>query len=140
MAELKTKQNDASVSDFLGSIPKEQVRSDCQTIVQIMQNATNSSAKMWGTGIIGFGTYHYQDASGREADWMRIGFSPRKQNIVLYISNGYQEYEELLAQLGKHSVGKSCLYIKKLVDVDLPTLEKPIQGSVGHMNTKYPLT
>jgi hypothetical protein len=83
MAELKTKSTDASVSDFLGLIPNEQVRNDCQTIVQIMQDATNAPAKMWGGSIIGFGTYHYQYASGREADWMRIGFSPRKQNIVL---------------------------------------------------------
>jgi Domain of unknown function (DU1801) len=140
MTEIKTKQNDASVSDFLESIPKEQVRNDCQTIVQIMQNASNSSAKMWGTGIIGFGTYHYQYASGREADWMRIGFSPRKENIVLYVAGGFEEYEKLLTQLGKHSVGKSCLYIKKLIDVDLPTLEKLIQGSINHMNTKYPPT
>lgn len=138
MTELKTTANDASVSDFLESIPNQQVRSDCQTIVQIMEHASSSSAKMWGSSIVGFGTYHYQYASGREADWMRIGFSPRKQNIVLYISNGYQEYEELLAQLGKHSVGKSCLYIKKLVDVDLPTLEKLIQGSVKQMLEKYP--
>jgi hypothetical protein len=138
MAELKTKVNDASVSDFLESIANEQTRNDCQTIVQIMQQATNSSAKMWGTNIIGFGTYHYQYASGREADWMQIGFSPRKQNMVLYIGSGFEEYEKLLAQLGKHSCGKSCLYIKKLSDIDLPTLEKLIQDSIKHMLEKYP--
>ncbi len=138
MAELKTKLTDASVSDFLESIPNHQVRNDCQTIVQIMQDATHSSAKMWGASIIGFGTYHYRYASGREADWMRIGFAPRKQNIVLYIVSGFEEFEALRAQLGKHVVGKSCLYIKKLSDVDLPTLEKLIRGSVKHMLEKYP--
>jgi Domain of unknown function (DU1801) len=138
MEELKTKVNEASVSDFLESIANEQTRNDCQTIVQIMQQATNAKPKMWGSSIVGFGTYHYQYASGREADWMQIGFSPRKQNIVLYITNGYQEYGALLAQLGKHSVGKSCLYIKKLSDVDVSMLEKLIQASVAHMNTKYP--
>lgn len=138
MTELKTKASDASVNDFLDSVPNDQVRNDCQTIVQIMQDATNSSAKMWGSSIIGFGTYHYRYASGREADWMRIGFSPRKQNMVLYIASGFEEYKELLAQLGKHSIGKSCLYIKKLSDVDVPTLEKLIQGSVKHMLEKYP--
>jgi Domain of unknown function (DU1801) len=140
MAELKTKQSDASVHDFLESITNQQTRNDCQTIVQIMEKATNSEPKMWGAGIIGFGTYHYQYASGREDDWMRIGFSPRKQNIVLYIINGYLEYEELLSKLGKHSIGKSCLYIKKLSDINLPTLEKLIQASVQHMSEKYPIT
>ena len=138
MTELKTKASDASVNDFLDSVPNDQVRNDCQTIVQIMQDATNSSAKMWGSSIIGFGTYHYRYASGREADWMRIGFSPRKQNMVLYIASGFEEYEKLLAQLGKHSTGKSCLYIKKLSDVDVPTLEKLIQASIKHMLEKYP--
>lgn len=138
MAELKTKVTDTSVIDFLESIPNEQVRSDCQTIVQIMRQATNSSAKMWGSSIVGFGTYHYQYASGHEGNTLRIGFSPRKQNIVLYISKGDQEYQELISRLGKHSVGKSCLYIKKLSDVDLPTLEKLIQGSINHLLEKYP--
>lgn len=140
MAELKTKAGDASVEEFLEVIANEQIRNDCQTIVQIMQKATNAQPRMWGASIIGFGSYHYQYASGREADWMRIGFSPRKQNIVLYISNGFQEYEKLLTQLGKHSIGKSCLYIKKLVDVDMPTLEKLIQASIKYMSTKYPPT
>jgi hypothetical protein len=103
-----------------------------------MQDATNAPAKMWGGSIIGFGTYHYQYASGREADWMRIGFSPRKQNIVLYIAGGFEEFETLRAQLGKHAIGKSCLYIKKLSDVDVPTLEKLIRASVNHMLEKYP--
>jgi Domain of unknown function (DU1801) len=138
MAELKTTVSQASVDDFLNTIPNEQVRNDCRTIVQIMEHATNSSAKMWGGSIIGFGSYHYQYASGREADWMRIGFAPRKQNIVLYIASGFEEFETLRAQLGKHVVGKSCLYIKKLVDVDLQVLEQLIQGSVNHMLEKYP--
>jgi Domain of unknown function (DU1801) len=138
MTELKTKINDASVTDFLNSIQNEQTRQDCHTIVEIMQKATRATPKMWGSNIVGFGTYHYKYASGREADWMQIAFSPRKQNITLYITAGFEEYPELLEQLGKHSCGKSCLYIKRLSDVDIPTLEKLIQASVKYMNQKYP--
>ncbi len=138
MTELKTKVNDASVDDFLGSIQNEQIRQDCQTIAQIMEKATNAKPKMWGSNIVGFGSYHYKYATGREADWMRIAFSPRKQNITLYINEGFEHYDELLSRLGKHSCGKSCLYIKKLSDVHLPTLEQLIQNSVEYMNKKYP--
>ncbi len=138
MTELKTKLTDASVHDFLETIPNQQVRNDCQTIVQIMRQATNAEPKMWGSNIIGFGTYHYRYASGKQADWMRIGLSPRKQNITLYLAVGFPEYETLRAQLGKHSVAKSCLYIKKLSDIDKPILEKLIQASVKHMSEKYP--
>jgi Domain of unknown function (DU1801) len=138
MTELKTQVTDASVSDFLESIPNQQVRNDCQTIIQIMQQATKQPAKMWGGSIIGFGTYHYQYASGREGNSMRVGFSPRKQNITLYINGGFEKHQDLLAQLGKYTTAKVCLYIKKLSDVDLPTLEKLIQGSINHMLEKYP--
>jgi Domain of unknown function (DU1801) len=138
MTELKTKINDASVTDFLNSIQNEQTRQDCQAIADLMQKATHATPKIWGSNIVGFGTYHYKYASGREADWMRIAFSPRKQNITLYITSGFEEYQELLEQLGKHSCGKSCLYIKRLSDVDIPTLEKLIQASVKYMNQKYP--
>jgi hypothetical protein len=133
MAELKTKLTNASVDAFLNSIQNEQVRQDCWAIVDIMQKATNAIPQMWGSSIVGFGSYHYTYASGREADWMLTGFSPRKQNITLYIMAGFEQYDELLAQLGKHACGKSCLYIKRLSDVDLPTLEKLVQASVKHM-------
>jgi Domain of unknown function (DU1801) len=133
MTEIKTKLNDAPVADFLNSIKDEQVRKDCWTIVDIMQEATKAKPQMWGTSIVGFGSYHYKYASGREADWMLTAFSPRKQNITLYLSADFEGRGELMAQLGKHSCGKGCIYIKRLSDVHLPTLKKLIKGSVKHM-------
>jgi len=130
MAELKTKRNDASVDDFLNAIKDEQVRKDCRAIADIMQKATKAKPQMWGSAIVGFGNRRYKYESGREIDWMLIAFSPRKQNITLYISSGFEGYDELMAKLGKHSCGKGCLYIKRLSDVHLPTLEKLIKGSV----------
>jgi uncharacterized protein DUF1801 len=133
MAELKTKRNDASVDDFLNSIKDEQVRTDCRTIAEIMQKATKAKPQMWGSAIVGFGSRRYKYSSGREIDWMLIAFSPRKQNITLYISSGFEGHDELMAQLGKHSCGKGCVYIKRLSDVHLPTLKKLINASVKHM-------
>jgi hypothetical protein len=127
MAELKTKINDASVADFLSAIPDTQVREDCRMIAGMMQTATKAKPKMWGPSIVGFGEHRVVYAGGREADWMMMGFSPRKQNIVLY---GVQHNDELLAKLGKHSCGKGCLYIKRLEDVHLPTLKKLVGVSV----------
>jgi hypothetical protein len=133
MAEIKTKLNDASVDDFLNSIKDEQVRKDCWTIVEIMQEATKAKPQMWGSSIVGFGSYHYKYASGREGDWMLTAFSPRKQNITLYIYADFEGRDELMAQLGKHSCSKACIYIKRLSDVHLPTLKKLVKGSVKHM-------
>jgi hypothetical protein len=130
MAELKTKRNDASVDDYLNAIKDEQVRQDCWALVDIMQKATKSKAQMWGTSIVGFGSYRYKYSSGREMDWMLTAFSPRKQNLTLYIWPGFEGYDELMAQLGKHSCGKACIYIKRLSDIHLPTLKKLINGSV----------
>jgi hypothetical protein len=130
MAELKTKRNDASVDDFLNAIKDEQVRQDCWALVDIMQKATKSKAQMWGTSIVGFGSYRYKYSSGREMDWMLTAFSPRKQNLTLYLWPGFEGYDELMAQLGKHSCGKACIYIKRLSDIHLPTLKKLINGSV----------
>jgi Domain of unknown function (DU1801) len=138
MAELKTKLNDASVDDFLNSIKDEQVREDCWTIVEIMQEATKADPQMWGTSIVGFGAYRYKYASGREGDWMLTAFSPRKQNITLYLYGDFEGRDELMAQLGKHSCGKACIYIKRLSDVHLPTLKKLIKGSVKHMLKNNP--
>ena len=132
MAELKTKRNDVSVDDYLDSIKDEQVREDCLAIADIMQKATKAKPQMWGPSIVGFGSRRYKYASGREIDWMLIAFSPRKQNITLYISSGFEGYDELTAKLGKHSCGKGCLYIKRLSDVHLPTLKKLINASVKH--------
>ena len=138
MAEPKTKLNNASVDDFLNSIKNDQVREDCWAIVDIMQKATKAKPQMWGASIVGFGSYHYKYASGREADWMLTAFSPRKQNITLYIFPGFEHHDELMSQLGKYACGKSCVYIKRLSDVHLPTLKKLVKASVQHMIKSNP--
>lgn len=133
MAELKTKLTTASVDDFLDAIKDEQVRSDSHALAEIMGKATQSKPRMWGSGIIGFGSRKYKYPDGREMDWMVIAFSPRKQNITLYIAPDFEGCDDLIAQLGKHTRGKSCLYIKRLSDVHIPTLKKIIQASVRHV-------
>jgi hypothetical protein len=133
MAELKTKMSDASVEAFLNGIDDEQKREDCFALLKLMKQATRAEPRMWGSSIVGFGTYHYEYASGREGDWMLAGFSPRKQNLTLYIMSGFEQYDALLKKLGKHSTGKSCLYIKKLQDVDMAVLKQLVEQSVKHM-------
>jgi hypothetical protein len=137
MAELKTKLTDASVTDYLNAIENDQVRQDCFTILEIMQDATKAKPQMWGDSIVGFGTYHYVYASGREGDWMLTGFAPRKKNITLYIMSGFEQYEGLLSRLGKFSRSKACLYIKRLSDIDMPVLKELVQASVDHMIRTY---
>lgn len=134
MAELKTKMNDASVEKFLMAIKDETTRADCRAIMALMRQATKAEPKMWGASIVGFGNYHYKYESGREGDWFLTGFSPRKQNLTLYIMAGFARYDELMQALGKYKTGKSCLYIKSLADIHLPTLKKLIQESVKHMS------
>ncbi len=136
-AELKTKKNEASVEDFLNEIADEAVREDAKKISEMMQKASKQKPKMWGASIVGFGEYQYKYASGREGDWMRIGFSPRKQNLTLYIMDGFEKYDELMAKLGKYKTGKSCLYIKRLADVDEKVLKELIEESVKYFNDKY---
>jgi len=130
MAELKTKVTDASVVEFLNTIQDEQRRQDCMTILELMRKSTGTEPKMWGGSIVGFGDYHYVYASGREGDWFLTGFSPRKQSLTLYVMGGFAQYDTLLKELGKHKMGKGCLYINKLQDIDLPTLRKLIDQSV----------
>lgn len=133
MAEPKTKLTNASVKDFLNQIDDEGRRQDCFAVAKMMEEITGEKPKMWGTSIVGFGTYHYKGASGREGDWMITGFSPRKSNLTLYIMAGFDKHPELMKQLGKHSTGKSCLYIKRLSDMHLPTLKKLIKAGVKQM-------
>ena len=133
MAELKTKENDQSVEAFLSSIDDVQKQADCRALVAIMQEATGAAPRMWGDSIVGFGHYHYKYASGREGDWFLTGFAPRKQNLTLYIMAGFDNYEALLGRLGKHTTGKSCLYVKRLADVDMPVLTELVVESVAHM-------
>ena len=128
MAELKTRLTKASVEKFLEGIKDEQKRQDCYEILKIMKQATKSEPKMWGTSIIGFGDYHYVYESGREGDWFITGFSPRVQNLTLYIMGGFDG--ETLKKLGKYKTGKGCLYINKLEDVDLKVLNELITKSV----------
>ena len=137
MAELKTRPTDESVERFLSKIADERTREDCRTIARIMQKITKAKPTMWGPSIVGFGRYHYRYASGREADWLLTGFSPRKQNLTLYIMSGFTRYDALLGKLGKHKTGKSCLYIKRLEDVDLTVLETLIKESVAYMKKKH---
>jgi hypothetical protein len=133
MAELKTKRNDRSVEAFLNGIADEQKRRDAFAILKLMKKITKAEPQMWGASIVGFGNYHYKYASGREGDWPITGFSPRKQNLTLYIMPGFVRYDELMKKLGKYKTGKSCLYIKTLDDVDLPTLRTLIKESVQYM-------
>jgi len=129
MAELKTKLNDASIEDFLNKVEDEQKRKDSFEIIKMMQQATKEEPKMWGPAIIGFGSYHYKYESGREGDMPIIGFSPRKQNLTLYVGLGDDSENPLLKKLGKHTTGKVCLYIKKLADVDRTVLQELINES-----------
>ena len=137
MSDVKTKQNDASVEDFLNSVEDGEMNEDCRKIARLMEQATGEKPKMWGTSIIGFGSYHYKYASGREGDSPKTGFAPRKQNLTLYIMDGFGKYDELMSKLGKHKTGKSCLYIKRLSDIDLEVLEKLVSSSVRHFDKKY---
>ncbi len=134
MTELKTKQNEQSVTEFLGGIADEKRKQDCFAILELMKKASKHEPKMWGENIVGFGNYKYKYESGREGEWFVTGFSPRKQNLTLYIMSGFSRYEEFLAKLGKHKTGKSCLYINKLEDVNLQVLEEMIENSVENVN------
>jgi hypothetical protein len=124
MAENKTKPTKSSVTAFLNKIKDKQLRDDCFVILQMMQRVSNSEPIMWGSAIIGFGTYHYVYESGREGDSMLIGFSPRKQNITIYSMGGLNKVEDELSKLGKYKTGKGCFYIKSLSDVNLMVLKK----------------
>lgn len=132
-AEAKTKCNHASVKEFLNRITDEERRADCFAIAKLMEEITGEKPKMWGTSIVGFGTYHYKYGSGREGDWPVTGFSPRKKDLTVYIMMGFEKHVELMKQLGKHSSGKSCLYINRLSDVHVPTLKKLIKTSIKQL-------
>jgi len=138
MAELKTKQNNRSVDRFLKSIPDKQKRQDCLALVKLMQQVTRAEPKMWGSSIIGFGSYHYTYASGHEGDTCLVGFSPRKRNLTLHVMADLEQHAELLKKLGKYKTGKACLYINRLDDIHLPTLKKLIQQSVKHITKTNP--
>ncbi|HEY0458803.1 MAG TPA: DUF1801 domain-containing protein [Pyrinomonadaceae bacterium] len=129
-SELKTKENEASVEDFINGVEGENVRADCRKIVELMSGATGAPPKMWGANIVGFGSRKMKYASGRELDWLIVGFSPRKANLTLYLGTGEAWNDELLSRLGKHKTGMGCLYVKRLADVDENVLKKLIKESV----------
>jgi len=137
MAELKTKETKASVEKFLNAIPDEKRREDCFKILEMMKKITKVEPKMWGPSIVGFGNYHYKYASGHEGDMCITGFSPKKQNLTLYIMPGFERYNELMKKLGKYKTSVSCLYIKKLEDVDLKVLKELVTSSFKYMKAKY---
>ena len=137
MAELKTKKTGASIAVYLNAIADKQKRADCKAVARMMRDATGKRARMWVGSLVGYGSYDYKYASGREGTWFICGFSPRAQNIAIYIMPGFSGFKKLMNKLGKYKTGKSCLYIKKLEDVDQKTLEELIAGSVKEMRRRY---
>jgi hypothetical protein len=133
VTELKTKPTGEDVSSFLASLPDD-VRADAESLVGIMRTVTRAEPRMWGKGMVGFGDYHYRYASGREGDWFKVGFAPRTTRSTVYLMSGFDGYGDLLARLGKHSTGKSCLYLKRLSDVDVDVLASLISESVRHLD------
>jgi hypothetical protein len=136
MAELKTKENKASVEKFLNSIKDEQKRQDSFKILEMMKKITKEDPKMWGPSIVGFGSYHYKYASGHEGDMCIAGFSPRKEALTIYILPGFEKYDSLMKKLGKYKTGKSCLYIRRLEDIDTKVLTELISESYKYMKQK----
>ena len=134
MAELKTRKSDADVEAFLDRIENDQRREDCRAVVELLADVTGEPPAMWGGSIIGFGSYHYRYASGREGDWMAAGVSPRKQSLTLYIMTGFPRHEALMKKLGRYTTGKSCLYIRKLADVDMAVLRELVRESVEQVS------
>ncbi|HKU77246.1 MAG TPA: DUF1801 domain-containing protein [Pyrinomonadaceae bacterium] len=130
MAEAKTKPTNESVKDFLNRVPDAEKREDCFTVLKMMEEITGDKPKMWGPSIVGFGNWSYKYASGHSGDWPIAAFSPRKKDLTLYLMMGFEKHTELMEKLGKHSTGKSCLYIKRLSDIHLPTLKKLIKTSI----------
>jgi hypothetical protein len=139
MAENKTKQTKASVDKFISAIKDENIQKDCYAIIKLMKSVTKEEPKMWGPSIIGFGTYHYKYASRREGDMCIAGFSPRKQNLTIYLMPGFEKQQVQLKKLGKYKTSKVCLYIKSLKDVDVKILKELIANSVNGLKEKNPI-
>ncbi len=138
MAELKTKPTKASVGDFIGAIADPEQRKDSKKLASMMRAVTGQRGRMWGTSVVGFGTYRYSNTAGQDFEWMLTGFSPRKKAISIYVMNGFPEHVALLRRLGKYKTGKSCLYVNRLSDVDEAVLEQLVSASVAAMRKRYP--
>lgn len=136
-AQNKTQKTEADVRSFLESVDHEKRREDALSILEMMADITGLEAKMWGSSIVGFGDYHYKYDSGREGDFFKVGFSPRKASMTLYIMPGFDRYGELMGKLGKYKTGKSCLYVNKLEDVNEEVLKELISESFDYMTRKY---
>jgi len=137
MAEAKTKPTTASVAAFLARVKSPGMRDDCQALVDIMSGVTKAPPVMWGTSLVGFGAYRYKYSSGREGDWPLVAFSPRAKNLVLYVMPGFTGYDDLMKTLGPASHGVSCIYVKRLSDLHLPTLKKLMKGSIAHLKATF---
>lgn len=137
MAANKSNPNSTNPAEFIAAVDHETRRSDAETLLEIMGRTTGYEPKMWGPTIVGFGRYHYVYESGREGDFLIVGFSPRKANLVIYLLPGYEDFTDQLARLGKHKIGKSCLYVNKLADIDQGVLEEMIAISVTTMQATY---
>lgn len=135
----KTTATEASVKDFLASVEPERKRQDAEALDALFQRVTGFQPRMWGPTIVGYGQYHYRYATGREGDFLATGFSPRKASLSIYIMPGYGDFGDLLARLGKHKTGKSCLYVNKLADIDLSVLEELIAAGLRDLNTHWPV-
>lgn len=137
MAELKTKPTQASVSAFIAALPDRGQRSDAKKLASMMRELTGKPGRLWGKSMIGFGSYRYSNSAGKDFEWILTGFSPRKQAMSIYIMSGFDEHNSLLCKLGKYKTGKSCLYVKRLDDVDEAVLRRLIEASVAHMRAHY---
>ena len=140
MSQNKTVPTGKDVIEFLNGVENERRRRDAFTLLELISDITGEEATMWGPSIVGFGSYHYKYDSGREGDMLKAGFSPRKANTVVYLMSGFSKYEELLDKLGKHKIGKSCLYLTDLEKVDIDILKQMIELSVEHIEKTYPNT
>jgi nucleoid DNA-binding protein len=137
MAKNKTTENESSITDFINTVTDDIKRNDSLRLVKLIEETTLLKAKMWGTAIIGFGSYHYKYESGREGDAPLVGFSPRKEAIALYLSSQFKDRAELLTKFGKHKTGKACIYIKKLDDVNINVLQEMVSNSLNYIKKKY---
>jgi len=137
MSDMTTRPHEGDVEAFLESVADERRRRDCRTVIGLMRDVTGEDARLWGPSMIGFGSYHYRYESGREGDWFLTGVSPRKGALTVYIMAGFDRYDELMARLGPHTTGRSCLYIKRLDDIDLDVLRELIDRSVRHTAATY---
>jgi hypothetical protein len=136
MAELKTQRTDASVADFLAGVDNDPRREDAQAVCALMTEVTGEQPAMWGASIVGFGSYEYRYGSGQQGVWLAVGFSPRKQSLTVYISEGLDGHADLLRRLGRHSTGKSCLYLARLSEVDLEVLRELVRQGFDQLNGK----